>query len=688
MESESVCTCVALRQGLSLLSRCAALVAAGPFVLVAPAAAQNSTKDRQAFANAIEWKLPPDSDIRPGAIAVDLTGDGNRIWFVTRVGEVRVYRLELRGGKRVNKANFLSWSLDQNSVTTGGLKRIKSSKDQRFVFVRTTEAIQRVDTGTCPTKTVPDPITPGATFTGPVCDGTTWLRQQVVDAQGAADATPIDTSGTSDVAVDDNNNVYVAFSAGPDPSTIDATPNHSFIQKLNPGLNTFNITRWYVGGGAGLCGTTVAPFQPGSDPCLSGVTVNPRNQSLVYYAEPTGGVDSQGILNNSGAIGELDTVKNVVRRWSLADLKDPSIRDPRQLIFDNDGRIWTVTGSGHLVSLDPRNNRMSKHSLPDGQLNDLFGVAPDGGVIGYTAAAEGFSKVAMLLPKRNEVPPITPTTFPVARRPFTTPPDPFDAIQMNGQASPVAKTIAVRPGTTPEGSRVVEALTETATLAGTMTPAPSTSPLGIIPDGNAAVGTFFYAVGMPDDFTSKMIGRIRLRKDVGARIERDDDDIDDDGKRADVDDDVDDDGIPNTMDADNDNDGTSDLMDADDDDDGIEDDFDTKDKKETKQTSQQDVAAGSSAQDVFTVNPGTLLVVASATSTDLLASLVVEIVNSAGQVVASSLPTPGAAAVTFVPPSAGGTYTLRVKNPSFGLSTISTKILTRELWPLVLGGGL
>jgi hypothetical protein len=91
---------------------------------------------------------------------------------------------------------------------------------------------------------------------------------------------------------------------------------------------------------------------------------------------------------------------------------------------------------------------------------------------------------------------------------------------------------------------------------------------------------------------------------------------------------------------------------------------------------------------VFTVNPGTLFVVASATSTDLLASLVVEIVNSAGQVVASSLPTSGAAAVTFVPPSAGGTYTLRVKNPSFGLSTISTKILTRELWPLVLGGGL
>jgi len=204
----------------------------------------------------------------------------------------------------------------------------------------------------------------------------------------------------------------------------------------------------------------------------------------------------------------------------------------------------------------------------------------------------------------------------------------------------------------------------------------------------SSAGTFFYAVGNPGDLAFNRIGRVKLRNNVRARIERDDDDLDDDGKRADVDDDVDDDGIPNLTDADSDNDGIPDISDDDDDNDGIEDSFDTKDKKETKQSSQQDVVAGDAALDTFTINPGTLLVVASAASTDALASVTVEVLNSSGQVVASSLPTPGAAAVTFVPPTAGGLYTLRVKNLSIGLSTISTKILTRELWPVPLVGGL
>src|SRR5205814_9315118 len=133
------------------------------------------------------------------------------------------------------------------------------------------------------------------------------------------------------------------------------------------------------------------------------------------------------------------------------------------------------------------------------------------------------------------------------------------------------------------------------------------------------------------DFLANRIERARLRpKGFQARIERDDDDFDDDGKRADVDDDVDDDGIPNAADTDSDNDGTPDMTDDDDDNDGIEDSFDTKDKKETRQNSQQDIVAGDAALDVFTVNPGTLLVVASAVSSNLLAPITCEILDSTG----------------------------------------------------------
>jgi len=74
--------------------------------------------------------------------------------------------------------------------------------------------------------------------------------------------------------------------------------------------------------------------------------------------------------------------------------------------------------------------------------------------------------------------------------------------------------------------------------------------------------------------------------------------------------------------------------------------------------------------------------VVSATSSNALAPVVVEVLNEAGAVVASSLSTPGSAVLTWTPPSAGGLFTLRVKNQGLGLATISTKILTRQL-PLV-----
>jgi hypothetical protein len=94
-----------------------------------------------------------------------------------------------------------------------------------------------------------------------------------------------------------------------------------------------NVKRWTVGDGAGFC-----PGAGLSAPCLSGIAVHPSNNRLVYYSEPSG--------NN---IGELDVYTNQVRRWSLNPM---GANEPRQLHVTRAGKIWVVTGSGDLVSLD------------------------------------------------------------------------------------------------------------------------------------------------------------------------------------------------------------------------------------------------------------------------------------------------------------------------------------------------
>jgi hypothetical protein len=380
------------------------------------------------------------------------------------------------------------------------------------------------------------------------------------------------------------------------------------------------------------------------------------------------------------------------------------------LQFDDDGTLWVVTGDQvghHLVSLDVKKNRMTKHRLPESVAPDLFQVAPDSNIIGYSntgpavftaspdeAAPAPSNIVGILMPARNfvVVQPVQcqqidpsqvqdPSTLCPVPEPVLLPPVTQNAIRITDSVGAVEGTITTRRTATADGV-FNEALTDSRFHD-------SFSPLGVFADKSGPVGTVFYAVGENSNGLVNRVERARLRaKGFQARIERDDDDFDDDGKRADVDDDWDDDGIANAADTDNDNDGSPDMNDDDDDNDGIEDSFDTKDKKETRQNSQQDVVAGDAAVDVFTVNPGTLLVVASAVSSNLLAPVACEILNSSGMVVASSLPLAGTSVVTWVPPSGGGTYTLRVKNQSLGLSTITTKILMRELWAVPLIGGL
>jgi hypothetical protein len=623
----------------------------------------------------IEWDLPLDTDEKTGGIMVDLTGDGNRLWFVTRQALPRVYRMDLKYGKRVNPAQWVSWPLDATGGPTSGLRKMKTSKDKRFIFIRSSDTLQRVDTGSCAMQYT------GLYANTTTCRRTVW-RYDVTQPSDPSQTGFLADAG-SDIAIDDYNFVYTASGmadGGPDvpPSDFAASgftasdftpvPPTQYIERMNPNTTKYNTVRWYVGGGAGECPAAVV-----SAPCQSGVTLKNGNKDLVYYSEPSGG-------DGTGAIGELDTRYGTVRRWTFTQLNVGAtgadiVSEPRQLQFDSDGRLWAITGSGHLVSLDIKRNRMSKHTLPAHFDNDLFGIAPDGGFIGYTDSSTTQNIVGMLIPVFNTVT-VYPLCATVDRRVFTKPGETTDVPQKNGVAYPKAKTIDTRRTQKDDGT-FVEGITAGLTND-------SLSPMGITPDYSASVGTFFYAVGQPVDVTIKRVGRIRLpRAKDHARVERDDDDCDDDGKRADVDDDNDNDGIKDAIDADRDNDGIPDVMDDDTDNDGIEDSFDTPDHKEAKQTSSQDIAAGDYALDQFTVNPGTLLALLSATSSNLLASVSVEVLDAAGNVVASSVSAPGASVLTWTPPAAGGMFTLRVKNGGTALSTISTKILTRELWPLL-----
>ncbi|PYR90766.1 MAG: hypothetical protein DMF84_19195 [Acidobacteria bacterium] len=613
-----------------------------------------------------------------------------------------MYRVDLHNDKKNrNTADWFSWELQSASnggtSVANGLRRIRPSKDGRFVFVHTTTSVIRIDTQPQNCRPIASTLIIAGVTPTVECPRTTWPHDQIPQDPDH----PANPDTGSDVTIDGNNNIFSAVAVAlPDPINpggLILAPERSFIQRLNTNAPSNNLTRFYVGGSAGFCGAAQT-----TTPCLSGVDVD-RSGRFVYFSLPEGGENGQG------AIGQIDTQacsglsgSCTIKVWTFfkltaagpAQSTEPAPAEPRHLQIDDDGKIWVVTATGHLVSLDPKTNRMTKHFIPptlEGA-RDLFAVSPDSSLIGYTNGEPTENKVGLLKPNRNivPVPPDTPTIF---FNTFTANFASDFANRTNGQASPCAKVADGMRQTTNDGTFVdVNIATGMPAKNNVCSPnqtVPSSQPLGLTADHSTRAGTFFYAVGDPGDAAFNRIGRVKMpRANLRARIERDDDDFDDDGKRADVDDDVDDDGIPNALDADNDNDGIPDVSDDDNDNDGIENSFDTPDKKETKQTSQQDVASGAYAQDLFTVNPGTLLVVASATSTDVLASLVVELVNNAGQVVASSLPTPGTAAVTFTPPSSGGTYTLRVKNPSAGLSTISTKILTRELWPLPIVGGV
>src|SRR4051812_10033172 len=113
------------------------LTLAGGLLTALPAGATGSTPPpvQMRTTHIVEWNLPAIADASPGAMVVDTRGeDKNRLWFVTRLGLQRVFRLEPSKSLMKGSAQWKSWELAEDSFTTGGTKKIKASHDRRFVF--------------------------------------------------------------------------------------------------------------------------------------------------------------------------------------------------------------------------------------------------------------------------------------------------------------------------------------------------------------------------------------------------------------------------------------------------------------------------------------------------------------------------------------------------------------------------
>ena len=347
-----------------------------------------------------------------------------------------------------------------------------------------------------------------------------------------------------------------------------------------------------------------------------------------------------------------------MRRWSLNTL---GAFEPRQLNIDRHGKIWVVTGSRHLVSLDPTTNKMTRHQVPmviPGD-SDLFGVAPDDDVIGYTDAGVTENKVAMLFPKGNavHVTPSCETLCPVdANVPVTSEASLADSASVPPQGKIVPVTITPKSDGT-----FVEARIDLAECASSWcSPVNSLSPRGITPNRGKAQGTFFYTVGFSD---AVRIGFARLPHKDKVKHGRDDDDCDD-GEDAGR------------------HPGWHDHHTHGDDEDG-----DGVDSKHDYRTSREDsemrdstaLAAGQTAEYPLTASATTLALIANVAVTDLFAQLGVEIYNRLGALVASGMSV-GGVAVATVPMPAAGDYKVRVKNYGLGSITHTPTLLVREPW--------
>ena len=430
---------------------------------------------------------------------------------------------------------------------------------------------------------------------------------------------------------------------------------------LTPGLAT--VKRWELNSAPTACPSQSASGGA-SFSCLSGIDIHPQpsKQNLVYFSEQ--GTDTIAELNIN--VTNPTTTHPNIRRWSLAKLSaatGETITQPRMLKIDKWGKIWINTGSGHIVSLDPSTNKMTKHLMPAGSSNDPWGLAPDDDVIGYTGADT--NKVAMLFPKYSSVY--------IAPDPGFAPYAPFPT-----QATPEASSVVT--GSVPGVAKVVNATT-TRKNDGTYVEAfintnnDSLSPLGIGANHGKAQGTFFYTVGLAAGVTTdpvtnavvldptnpsvaKRIGFVRLPIKEKIKNPRDDDDADDGEDR-------------------NHHANWHNSEPGDEDADGVPDRYDTSTSRESSTAFDPAMLPGQQSVDYpISTNASTLALIA-AVEADPLSMIAVDIYNALGVLSATSGPLAGSALVTLPLPGAG-TYTARVRNLGTGTVTQAPTFILRE----------
>jgi len=616
---------------------------------------------RVGSAHLIEWDLPVPVDFNPGAVVVDTRGeDNNRAWFVTRLGENRkVYRFDFGPSLMKNSGNarWTSWDLaSEFDLNNGGIAKLRPSHDRRFVIVRTPSSIQEIDTQAC-------------------FAGTVTYPSQCASALRRWD-TPNDpeTSGpfVSDVAVDDGRRVFtVGRSAAFDTG---------YVQMLVPTKVAYTastlpvetpagtVTRWSVPG-VNQCGLNPQGEIGVSGFCNSGIDFQPdnKNQNLIY-------VSNQGL----NSIDELNVTTNQVRRWVLPnDSDNQPVREPRQLKIESNGTIWVVTGSGHLLSLNPRNsskcaqgkNLVTRHRLPVEVLaNDGWGVAPDSNVVGYTDANN--NKVGMLLPHDGGVC-VAPTPLQtVAKVDVVATVTTVPTFVVSDVTPGIPKTV-LRKTTSKQDGTYVEAVINTPppTADLTLQRPDSMSPLGITPVKWKGQGTFFYAVGMTaggdplnpsGPSMAKRVGFVRLGVPEKINNPRDDDDADDGMDKT---------GHPTWR--------TSEA--GDDDADGVPDEYDMPNNHEdmARYDAMPSPALSATPLNPVTTTASTLTLLATATSDDPTAAIAVDIYNAMGLLVATSGPMPGLATVTLLTPGAG-TFNISVRNLSGRTVNVTPAVLLRE----------
>jgi hypothetical protein len=552
--------------------------------------------------------------------------------------------------KNGGKARATAWNLSAD-LLAGGLKKLRPSHDRRFVVVRTSEAIQELDTQACTPTTVGVEIQ---------CDAA--LRRWTVDGD-----TESANGLVSDIAVDDNRRIF-STGIGVLPQT-----DGGYVQMLVPTKLAFTSStsplkapagtafRWHDIG-VNQCGAN----DNIAGPCNSGIDVRPSNSNLVY-------VSNQG----ANSIDELNLTTNTIRRWVMPPPIGPNdkpVNEPRQLKIDSGEKIWVTTGSGHLVSLKVNGgdgcpngtNRMTRHAMPG--LGDVaqttaagWGVAPDSNVIGYTDSND--NKVGMLLPKDGGF----------CQKPV---PVPADKIELAATATTVGTTAITEPAPATvktvlkqtvrkQDGTYVEAVINTpapGTVDPKMTPPDSLTPLGITPVKGKAQGTFFYTVGFAGEQAAvNRFGFVRLGVPERINNPRDDDDSND--------------GFTTT-------DPTWNVGSAGDaDGDGVPDEYDTNTSRDNMTMAAPTVVpVGQSWDYPMSTTPTSLALIAAATPDSPTATIAVDVYNSIGTLVGTSGPIVGAATAT-VPTPAAGNYTVRIRNLGTSNVTPTPTVVVRE--PLI-----